>query len=140
GIDARFAGRIVADRLAAYFQWTDLVCSPATGGESFSIVLLEAMACEKPIVATRIDGYRELIGDADCGPLVPPADAPALAAGIASLAGGEPRCRALGARGLDLARRYDWTVLARRLEAIYERVLDRSSRMAQPQRFSAASA
>jgi phosphatidylinositol alpha-mannosyltransferase len=104
-------------------QASDVVCSPATGGESFGIVLLEAMACEKPIVASRIEGYETLIGDADCGTLVPAGDADAIGAALLSLLGDGNRRRMFGARGLQAARAYDWAVIARRLDAIYRRLL-----------------
>ena len=121
-VDATFAGRVEDIELPAYFQWSDVISSPALGGESFGIVLLEAMACEKPIVASRIDGYIGLAGDADCGPLVPPGDADALAVALTGLLARADVRRVTGARGLAVARRYDWPALALRLAAIYERV------------------
>jgi phosphatidylinositol alpha-mannosyltransferase len=120
GVDVRFLGRVRDDALPAYFQWTDLVCSPATGGESFGIVLLEAMACGTPVVATRIEGYEELVGRSGCGRLVPPGDAEALATAICELLEREPERRAYGARGLAFARAYDWNAIAERLERIYQ--------------------
>jgi phosphatidylinositol alpha-mannosyltransferase len=124
GVDACFAGRVADSAIPGYFQWADLVCSPATGGESFGIVLLEALACGTPIVATRIDGYRTVVGDAQCGRLVPPADAAALAAAIGELLANDDERRRCGARGLALARAYDWPVIARRLESIYQGATD----------------
>ena len=121
-VDARFLGRLDDAELPAYFQWTDVVSSPALGGESFGIVLLEAMACGKPIVASHIEGYAALIGDADCGVLVPPGDAGALAAALGRLLDDEELRRKLGARGRVAARQYDWPVLADRLVTIYERI------------------
>ena len=115
-----FAGRVDDEELPAYFQWSDVVASPALGGESFGIVLLEAMACGKPIVASRIDGYVGLTGDADCGPLVPPGDAEALAAALIPLLICDDLRRTIGARGALAARQYDWPALAKRLVAIYE--------------------
>src|SRR5206468_8406389 len=70
--DVSFAGRVADEELPAYFQASDIVCSPAIGGESFGLVLLEAMACGAPVVASRIDGYAGLAGDNDCALLVPP--------------------------------------------------------------------
>jgi phosphatidyl-myo-inositol alpha-mannosyltransferase len=126
-LDAAFVGRVDDDALPGFFQCADVVCSPALGGESFGIVLLEALACEKPIVATRIDGYAALVGNSGCGRLVPPGDAAALAAALGHLLSDDAERRRCGARGLEVARGYDWTVIARRLEAIYEEARDSRS-------------
>jgi phosphatidylinositol alpha-mannosyltransferase len=123
GASVTFLGRVDDTVLPAYFQWTDIVASPALGGESFGIVLLEAMACGKPIVASRIEGYVGLAGDADCGTLVPPGDADAMAAGLLPLLGAEALRQAVGARGAVAARRYDWSTLAERLVLIYDQLL-----------------
>ena len=51
------------------------------------MILLEAMGCGKPVVATQIEGYRELLGESEAGALVPPADPGALAKGIETVLG-----------------------------------------------------
>ena len=79
GVAVHFVGRVSDDELPAYFQAADVACSPALRGESFGIVLLEAMACGTPLVASRIDGYEALVGTSGCGHLVTPGDAGALA-------------------------------------------------------------
>jgi phosphatidyl-myo-inositol alpha-mannosyltransferase len=123
-LDAVFVGRVEDDALPAYFQSADIVCSPALGGESFGIVLLEALACGKPIVATRIDGYAALVGNSGCGRLVAPGDSAALATALDQLLSDDVERRRCGARGLEVARGYDWSVIARRLESIYEEARD----------------
>lgn len=124
GIDARFVGWIDDDRLAGYYRAADIVCSPAVGGESFGIVLLEAMAAGRPVVATEIDGYVELVGgDANGARLVPPADAAALARELVALLADAPLRARLGVTGARFAARFDWDVVARRLESIYRDVL-----------------
>jgi phosphatidylinositol alpha-mannosyltransferase len=125
GADVQFAGRVGDEELPAYYQASDVVCSPSLRGESFGIVLLEAMACGKPIVASRIAGYEALVGDAGCGPLVPPGDAGAIAKALVSLLGDEALQRKLGARGLATVRPYDWSAIAERLDGIYRGVIDR---------------
>src|SRR5262249_17518947 len=100
-----------------------LVCSPALGDESFGIVLLEAMAAERPIVATRIDGYAEILANAGSARLVAVDDPPALAREIVSLLSAPELCRSLGASGAAFVRAYDWGAIARRLEATYVRAL-----------------
>lgn len=119
GVDVQFAGHVDDERLAACLQTSDVVCSPALGGESFGIVLLEAMACGKPIVASRIDGYAGLLETVDCAVMVPPKSVDALAGALASLLEDEPRRVALGARGPAAAQPYDWRAVAARLETIY---------------------
>ena len=118
-VDLVFAGRVADDDLPSYYRAADLVCSPALGGESFGIVLLEAMAAERPIVATRIDGYAQLLDGAGCARLVPVDDTAALAHEIeVFLADAELR-RRFGTAGAAFVRAYDWRAIARRLETIY---------------------
>ena len=96
------------------------VAVPSTGMESFGMVLTRAMACATPVVASDIAGYRAVL-EAGTGVLVPPGDARALADALVSLLEDEPRRRALGARGREVAiERYSWDTIAERLSEIYE--------------------
>jgi phosphatidyl-myo-inositol alpha-mannosyltransferase len=122
--DVHFAGRIADLELPAYYRAADIVCSPALGGESFGVVLLEAMAAGKPIVASRIDGYEALVGPIGCARLVAPGDATALAHELGWLLESPARCHELGARGAAAARDFDGEAVARRLEVIYRRIQD----------------
>ena len=114
-----FAGRVSDADLPGYYQAADVVCSPALGDESFGLVLLEAMAAGRPIVATNIAGYAELLGPAGSARLVDVDDPASLAREICAVLTDSALARALGERGAIAARRYDWTVVARRLEEIY---------------------
>ena len=122
GVDVALVGRVDDDELPAYFHASDVVCAPATGGESFGVVLIEAMACGKAVVASRIEGYEALVGATDCGLLVPAGDANALAAAIVRLLADANLRHTFGVRGLDAARAYDCAVVAERLDAIYQRL------------------
>jgi phosphatidylinositol alpha-mannosyltransferase len=127
GVPVHFAGRVTDEALPAYLQAADVVCSPALGGESFGIVLLEAMACAKPIVASRIEGYEALVGRSECAALVPPGNADALATALLPLLESADRRRAIGERGAALVRDYEWPVIAARLVSIYRRVLQETT-------------
>jgi phosphatidylinositol alpha-mannosyltransferase len=119
GASVQFVGRIPDDALPAYLQAADVICAPAVGGESFGIVLLEAMAAGSAVVASRIAGYEALAGPTNAALLVPPADAAALADAIVSLLESPDRRRTLLERGVALARAHDWQSIAPRLVAIY---------------------
>jgi len=123
-VDVLFTGRVSDAVLPAYYRAADIVCSPALGDESFGIVLLEAMAAERPIVATRIDGYAELLAQAGSARLVAVDDEAALAREITVLLDAPELRRTLGARGGVFVRDYDWDPIARRLESIYLAALD----------------
>jgi phosphatidylinositol alpha-mannosyltransferase len=119
GVEVVFAGRVSDQLLPAYYRAADIVCSPALGGESFGIVLLEAMAAERPIVATRIEGYQELLTGSGSARLVDVDDSVAVAREITLLLADPELRRTLGARGAAFVQDFDWTAIARRLELIY---------------------
>ncbi len=118
-VDVLFTGRVSDEALPAYYLAADVVCSPALGDESFGIVLLEAMAAGRPIVATNIEGYAELLAGAGSARLVEVDDPAALAREIIRLLEAPELGCTLGARGAAFARAYDWSEVARRLESIY---------------------
>ena len=126
GAAALFSGRVADEDLPAYYQSADIVCSPALGGESFGVVLLEAMASGTAIVASRIDGYEALVRATEAARLVPPGDVEALATEIVALLESAERRRALAENGAALAREHDWHTLAPRLVAIYRRIIGAS--------------
>jgi len=119
GVDVLFAGRVSDDELPGFYQAADVVCAPALGDESFGIVLLEAMAAGRPIVASNIAGYAELLGPARCARLADVDDPASLAYEICAVLDNPRLARTLGERGAVAARQYDWSVVAKRLEEIY---------------------
>lgn len=118
-----FAGWASPEELPRYYRTADVVCAPSTGGESFGIVLLEAMAAGKPIVASGIPGYREVLDHGVQGWLVPPADAEALADALQGLLVDPDLRLALGRRGQEKAARYAWPLVAERIESCYDEAM-----------------
>lgn len=108
--------------LPPYHATCEVFCAPATGRESFGIVLVEAMAAGLPVVASDIPGYREVVRDDVEGVLVPPRDPVALAGALERVLGDAELAAALGAAGRDRARRYSWDAVAGEVEAVYLRV------------------
>ncbi len=119
GVAAVFVGRADDVDLPGFYQSADVVCAPALGDESFGLVLLEAMAAGRPIVATNIAGYTELLAPAGSARLAVAGDSASLACEICAVLGDQALACALGARGAATVRQYDWAVVAGRLEQIY---------------------
>jgi glycosyltransferase involved in cell wall biosynthesis len=94
--------------------------------EPFGIVVLEAWSAGLPVVATRVGGLGDLVEDGRDGLLVPPGDAPALAAAAGALLSDPGRGRALAVRGLEVVRsRYTWPAVADRLDGLYREIVER---------------
>lgn len=118
-----FLGRLDDRELARAFASAEVFVSPALGGESFGIVLLEAMAAGRAVVASDLPGYRTVIVDGQHGRLVPPGDPDALGHALGGLLddpGGRQRLVAAGRAHAD---EFDWGVVAARLRSRYERAV-----------------
>lgn len=130
--DVVFTGRIPAEDRARCFASAHVFCAPNTGGESFGLVLLEAMAAGKPVVASDIPGYRAVVSDGEQGLLFPPKDHEALASALCRLLADAEWRRQMGAAGRRTALHYDWSVVADRVLAYYRRVAREQERAALP--------
>ena len=116
-------GTVPHDLLAPYHAACEVFCAPATGRESFGIVLVEAMAAGLPVVASDIVGYREVVRDGVDGILVPPRDPGALAGAVDLLLDDPEAARRFGDAGRARAGRYSWDAVARQIEAVYAEVV-----------------
>ena len=120
-----FLGRVSDAEKAQLFRTADIYCSPATGGESFGIVLLEAMAAGAPIVASDIHGYKGVVRRGREGLLVPPHEPKELALAIARLLD-DPALRAeMGAAGRLRAEEFSWPRVTGKVEDYYGFVIRR---------------
>jgi phosphatidylinositol alpha-mannosyltransferase len=114
-----FTGYVSADDLLRYYHTCDVFCAPSTGQESFGIVLLEAMAAGKPIVASAIPGYQEVVRHRQEALLVEPRDEHALAMSLVHLLADEGLRRQLGEAGRQRAAQFSWDRVARSVLAYY---------------------
>ena len=121
GIDV--LGFLSQDDLTAELSSAKALVAPSLGGESFGMVLTRAFACATPVVASDIEGYRDVM-TAETSVPVPPGEASALAEAMVALVEDEPRRLALAAAARQLAiDRYSWDDIGRRLLGIYESVV-----------------
>ncbi len=123
----KFVGRVSGEELPRYYRTCDLFCAPSTGFESFGIVLLEAMAAGKPIVATDIPGYRSVLTHGQEGLLVEPENEHALADAIIWLLQNPAAGREMAERGRRKAGRYNWPIIARQILDLYEGLIQQKA-------------
>lgn len=121
--DVLFTGYASDEDMPRYFASADIFCSPATGGESMGVVLLEAMAAGKPVVASNIEGYATVIDSGRDGLLVPPRDSEALAVSIGRVLASNMLRHRLTTAGLQKAREYAWPQVAARVLDYYDELL-----------------
>ena len=111
--------------LPRWYATGDIFVSPASGNESFGIVLVEAMAAGRAVVASDIPGYRSVIVPGENAVAVPAGDGAALAEAVAALALDPDRRRRLGCKGREWAQHFSWPRVTDSIEAVYRRVVDR---------------
>lgn len=121
--DIVFAGYVPYDELPRYYKSADVFCSPATGKESFGLVLLEAMAAGKPAVASSITGYSGIVSHGVDGLLVRPRDERALAEALLQLLQDRSLRGQMGVMGKAKAKAFSWDVVADQVMSYYIELL-----------------
>jgi phosphatidyl-myo-inositol alpha-mannosyltransferase len=111
-----------------YYNSADIFCAPATGAESFGIVLLEAMASGLPVVATEVDGYMSVLEPGRDSLTVRPKGWAELGAALIVLARDAELRRRMGAYGHEKARRYAWDRVALQIVEVYDDARDVAER------------
>jgi len=116
-----FEGKKTGKELVSYYTSCDIFCSPAIFGESFGIVLLEAMACGKPVVAFANDGYREFLKDKKGERfLAKPRNFRELAQKLEILIKNPKLRKEMGEWGIEEAKKYSWPKIADRILDFYQ--------------------
>ncbi len=119
-------GRLSEAEKLARLRGATIFCAPSLHGESFGVVLLEAMAAGTVVVASSLDGYRNVATDGRDAVLVEPGDADALAAALSGLIAEPERRASLIAGGLTRAQEFAMPTLVERYLEIYEQLIARA--------------
>jgi len=119
-----FLGRVDDATRAELMASVDLYVAPNTGGESFGIVLVEAMAAGAPVLSSDLPAFRSVLEDGQLGATYPVGDSEALARTALDLLADDDRRLAVRDLAQRAARRYDWSVLTRDIVLVYETVVE----------------
>jgi phosphatidylinositol alpha-mannosyltransferase len=125
--DIEIIGRVSDEDLPRYHRSAHVFCAPATEGESFGIVLLEAMAAGLPVVGSDIEGYRSVLIDGQNGLLVPPRRERPLADAVCTLLQDRAMAERMGQCGRETAALYSWERIADQVLDFYVKTGTRAS-------------
>ncbi|MEO5989674.1 MAG: glycosyltransferase family 4 protein [Candidatus Eisenbacteria bacterium] len=114
-----FLGHVSSAELPRWYATGDIFCSPATGNESFGIVLVEAMAAGRALVCSDIPGYRTVVTPNENAACFPPGDVRALARTLVNLVEDTARRGRLAEAGRQRALEFAWPRVVDRIEAVY---------------------
>jgi phosphatidylinositol alpha-mannosyltransferase len=120
--DVEFVGYVSNEDLPRYQHSAHIFCAPNTGNESQGIILLEAMAAGRPVVASNIEGFAGVITHGVEGLLVRPKDSDGLAEALLELVEDADMRHEIGARAAERAQHYSWDRVSQRVLSYYERL------------------
>lgn len=126
-----FLGLVTEEEKRSLFASVDAYVAPHTGGESFGIVLVEAMAAGAPVVASDLAAFTAVLDGSANGRQFTNGDVASCSAAILDLLGDPAERARLRAAGAERARRYDWPVVAEQILAVYDTVTETADAAAQ---------
>ncbi|MCR8579700.1 glycosyltransferase family 4 protein [Streptomyces sp. Isolate_219] len=129
-----FLGMVSDEDKARLLRSVDLYVAPNTGGESFGIILVEAMSAAAPVLASDLDAFAQVLDQGEAGELFTNEDADALAAAAVRLLGDPARLAELRDRGTRHVRRFDWSTVGADILAVYETVTTGATSVATDER------
>jgi phosphatidylinositol alpha-mannosyltransferase len=115
-----FLGGISDEEKARLLASADVYCAPQTGGESFGIVLVEAMSAGTAVVASDLGAFRRVLADGDAGVLFRTGDSADLARTLVELLADDQRRARVAAAGESAVARYDWSSVTHEVLTVYE--------------------
>ncbi|GGP48468.1 glycosyltransferase family 4 protein [Streptomyces melanogenes] len=129
-----FLGMVSDEDKARFLSSVDVYVAPNTGGESFGIILVEALSAGAAVLASDLDAFAQVLDQGGAGELFANEDADALARSAVSLLSDPARRAELGARGSAHVRRFDWSTVGADILAVYETVTDGAASVATDER------
>ncbi|MGW3275517.1 glycosyltransferase family 4 protein [Streptomyces kronopolitis] len=129
-----FLGMVSDEDKARLLRSVDLYVAPNTGGESFGIILVEAMSAGAPVLASDLDAFAQVLDQGEAGELFTNEDAAALATAAVRLLGDPSRLTGLRERGSRHVRRFDWSTVGADILAVYETVTTGATSVATDER------
>ena len=115
-----FLGKITESEKANFMSSVAVYVAPNTGGESFGIILAEALAGGACVVASDIPAFDDLLGHGEFGALFESESSTELAKVVIDLLRDETKRKELSARGKERSKKFDWTVVAQQIYSVYE--------------------
>ena len=123
----KFTGYVPADTIVQHYNLGDVFILPSiNNSEAFGIVLIEAMACGKPVIATNLKGVRSVVDTGVNGMLVEPKNSRDIANKIDIIFGNPETYSRFSRNCLEtVARKYRWTTISENLEKVYQQLLQK---------------
>ncbi|MFD0328001.1 glycosyltransferase family 4 protein [Streptacidiphilus monticola] len=131
-----FLGMVSDEEKAELLRSVDVYVAPNTGGESFGIILVEAMSASATVLASDLDAFRQVLDGGAAGELFPNEDSDALAAAAVRLLGDSDRRQELREAGAKHVRRFDWETVGADILAVYETVTTGAAAVAEDDRLN----
>ncbi|SCK43756.1 glycosyltransferase family 4 protein [Streptomyces sp. WMMB 322] len=129
-----FLGMVSDEDKARLLRSVDLYVAPNTGGESFGIILVEAMSAGAPVLASDLDAFAQVLDGGGAGELFPNEDPDALADAAVRLLSDTERRERLRTYGSRHVRRFDWSTVGADILSVYETVADGAAAVAPDER------